>query len=524
MEKTKKTNNAILPDEKVNRLIEYCRKRQYKEAEDLAIFITQQFPSHMVGWKALGFVLAKTGRISDALVANEKAVALSPQDAENYNILGFTQRSLGKLATAKKNFYRAIKLQPNFAEAHNNLGITLKELGRLKAAEVNFRKAIALKPAYANAHYNLGAILEKLGKLSLAEVSYKQAIAIQPNFAEAYNNLGNALKDLGRLDAAEASYEQAINRNPNFAQALLNLSIVLGHKDAIDKEINILQKLASIQSDNYHLRAGVRLGICKFLEGKFTESKKHLFKSIKIQEKKSPILKHDQIYQRYLLKILNWHENTYVDTKLQKDEETLYVIGESHSLANHNLYIQHSGSNFFCKAKLIKGCMQWHLGSPNRNQYKHQFETIFNSFPKSSKLLLTIGEIDCRLDSGIIKHSKKLLNNDLNELVITTVRNFLTYISNTNSKYQHRIIIQGVPCPNIATKKYLEKDVEKLIKVITMFNLEVRNISKERGFGFLDVHKLTDRGDGLSSGIWHIDEHHLSPEGTLEAWREHLSL
>ena len=53
MEKTKKTNNAILPDEKVNRLIEHCRKRQYKEAEDLAIFITQQFPSHMVGWKAL---------------------------------------------------------------------------------------------------------------------------------------------------------------------------------------------------------------------------------------------------------------------------------------------------------------------------------------------------------------------------------------------------------------------------------------------------------------------------------------
>ena len=36
----------------------------------------------MVGWKALGFVLAKTGGISDALIANEKAVALSPQDAE----------------------------------------------------------------------------------------------------------------------------------------------------------------------------------------------------------------------------------------------------------------------------------------------------------------------------------------------------------------------------------------------------------------------------------------------------------
>ena len=347
-------NNGIPSNEQTNKLIEHYRKGRYREAENLAIFMTQQFPSHLVGWKALGSVLAQTGRISDALFANKKAVALSPQDAENHNILGFTLRRLGKLARAEDSFHQAIKLRPNFAEAHNNLGITLKELGRLKVAEVSFRKAIALKPAYANAHYNLGATLEKLSKLNPAEISYRQAIAIQPDFAEAYNNLGNILKDLGRLDAAEASYRQAIIKKPNFAQALLNLSIVLGNMDKLDQEIQILQKLLSIQSDNYHLRAGVRLGICRFMEGNFTESKRHLLSSVKIQEKTSPILKNEQIYQRYLLKILKWHEYAYFDAKLKKDEETLYVLGESHSLANHNLYIQHSESDFFCKANPVR--------------------------------------------------------------------------------------------------------------------------------------------------------------------------
>ena len=39
------------------------------------------------------------------------------------------------------------------------------------------------------------------------------------------------------------------------------------------------------------------------------------------------------------------------------------------------------------------------------------------------------------------------------------------------------------------------------------------------GFGFLDVHKITDRGDGFSNLVWHIDSNHLSPEGIQEAWR-----
>ena len=71
--------------EKIKRLIEHYRKGRYEEAEEQAVLMTQQFPSFMIGWKALGAVLAQKGRISDALFANEKAVALSPQDAENHN-------------------------------------------------------------------------------------------------------------------------------------------------------------------------------------------------------------------------------------------------------------------------------------------------------------------------------------------------------------------------------------------------------------------------------------------------------
>jgi hypothetical protein len=61
----------------------------------------------------------------------------------------------------------------------------------------------------------------------------------------------------------------------------------------------------------------------------------------------------------------------------------------------------------------------------------------------------------------------------------------------------------------------------ELINLIREFNILLKNKSTEIGFGFLDVYKLTDRGDGFCNQSWHIDEYHLSPEGIHEAWRLH---
>ena len=127
--------------------------------------------------------------------------------------------------------------------------------------------------------------------------------------------------------------------------------------------------------------------------------------------------------------------------------------------------------------------------------------------------MLTIGEIDCRLNNGIIKHKNKFPEKEIEEIIVTTIESFLTYIVKNNYIYQHNIIIQGVPCPNINVETYTEEEVTQLIKVIKKFNYELKNKSKKKGFGFLDVHNLTDRGDGFSNAIWHIDDFHLSPKG-----------
>jgi tetratricopeptide (TPR) repeat protein len=538
-------------------LLEHYQNGRLSDAEKLATSISQEFPSNNFSWKILGAVFKATGRKSEAVDANLTAVALSPQDAKAHSNLGITLQELGRLDEALASFTRAIALKPDYVNAHSNLGDTLQELGRFDEALACYAQAIALKPDYVKAHSNLGITLQELGRLDEALASYTQAIALKPDYAEAYSNLGATLKKLGRLDEslascaqaialkpdiaeahsnlgatlqelgrfdeALASFTQAIALKPDFLKAMLNISIAQSYMNNLEAEIVSLKNILRIDSDGYGLTAGVNLAICNFIKGDFTESKKLLLAATKIQEKTSSSYKTERIYWRYLSDILKWHENKYIASKKEKNDKTLYVLGESHSLTSHHLRIQYSGIDFFCSARLIKGCKQWHLGNAYRNHYKHQFESIFCALPKHSYVLLAIGEIDCRLKTGIIAYKKKFPEKQIKEIILTTIESYLTYIININFGCQHKVIIQGVPCPNIDGWNHSEKDIKQLVEVIKIFNCELKNKSKKKGFEFLDVYKLTDRGDGLSNNFWHIDSFHLSPDGMQKAWRRYAS-
>ena len=413
---------------------------------------------------------------------------------------------------------------PKYQFAWKVLAAVLKQNGKINKSLVASQKSVELGPLDVEAHNNLGITLKDLGRLEEAEASYRHAIKLKPDLAQAHNNLGITLKDLGRLEEAEASYRQAIKLKPDYAEAHYNLSNNLSYMNDLEKEINALKSLLKLDVDKFGFKAGVNLAICNFLEGDFVESKKQVLAAKKIQKKTLYKFKTEKIYQRYLLKILEWHEDKYFDVNKEKKNKILYVLGESHSLASHHLRIQHSGIDFLCKAKLIKGCMQWHLGNPSRNQYKNKFESIFCYLPKYSHVLLAIGEIDCRLDSGIIQHKNKHPAKQIKEIIQNTIENYLSYIVDNNSDCQHKIIIQGVPCPTIdRCVNHAEKEVMQLIEVIKIFNFELKIRAEEKRLGFLDVHKLTDRGDGFSNNVWHIDNNHISPEGMIEVWSGYTS-
>ena len=249
--KAKKQNlKAIGPTEaEIKILIAHYQNEQHGDAEKLALSITERFPRHQFAWKILGAVLGQSGRNSEAVNANQSAIALSPQDAQAHNNMGITLKELGRLEEAEASYRQSIALQPTLAEAYSNLGITLQELGRLDEAEASFRKAISLEPIFPYAHNNLGAALKELGRFEEAEASYTQAIELKPDYAEAHDNLGVMLMKLGRLDEAETSYRQAIALKPDYAEALSNLGVMLMKLGRLDEAEISYRQAIGVKSD-----------------------------------------------------------------------------------------------------------------------------------------------------------------------------------------------------------------------------------------------------------------------------------
>jgi tetratricopeptide (TPR) repeat protein len=164
--------------EEMSKLAVLFNQGNYAEAESLSYSLTERFPQHGFGWKVLGAVLHKFGRIEASLQAKRKATEMQPDDAEAHNNLGNSLREHGRLTEAEGSLRKALELKPDYAEAYNNLGMTLYGQGRFSEAEICYRYALKLKPDYADACNNLGNMLYEQGIISEAEDCFLRALDI----------------------------------------------------------------------------------------------------------------------------------------------------------------------------------------------------------------------------------------------------------------------------------------------------------------------------------------------------------
>ena len=180
----------------VSNIIKLFSNGKYKEAEKLSKRLTAKFQDHPFGWKALAAVYSQTGSISKALISNQKAVKISPNDAESHSNLGNILKELGRLKEAESSCRRALEINSNLPEAYNNLGIILQEFGKLDEAIINFRKSIEIKSNFVEAYINLGNAFKNQGKIENAINEYKKTLHIIPNYNVALYSIGNALTNI----------------------------------------------------------------------------------------------------------------------------------------------------------------------------------------------------------------------------------------------------------------------------------------------------------------------------------------
>jgi tetratricopeptide (TPR) repeat protein len=288
----------------VDHLLGLLGAQQHVGAEALARKLIAGFPAHDLAWKALGASLKAQGRLAEAVVAQQQAALLAPDDAAIHYNVGNSLLASGRHAAAAQSYRRALALEPASAEANTHLGHALAAQGQLAEAvqayrcalqiradaidahaglahallvsgapadaEAHFLRVLAARPHDAKAHNSLGVVYRGLGRLADAEDCYRAALAITPQAAELHNNLGNTLREQGRIELAQASYRHAAALDGTLAEPLFNLGNTL-RAQALQVEAEDCYRRA-LAIDPGYLMALNNLGLCLKKQGRLEEA------------------------------------------------------------------------------------------------------------------------------------------------------------------------------------------------------------------------------------------------------------
>jgi len=251
-------------------LVDLYSQGKYQESEEEALVLTRRYPAHGFGWKVLGALLQRKGRLQDAFTALKKAADLLPQDAEAQYNLANAYYDEHQLSEAGHHYRKSLKLDAKFAKAHYNLGSVYKDQGESASAEASYRKALALIPTNAHLYFNLGQVLSEQGKVAEAETSFLDALEIDQGYVDAYYQLSQVYQELDEPAKAEICLRKVIELKPDFADAYFNLANRLLSRQQWDEVVSLYT--TSIALNPNFLAAHNNLGKTYRDMGRFTEA------------------------------------------------------------------------------------------------------------------------------------------------------------------------------------------------------------------------------------------------------------
>jgi tetratricopeptide (TPR) repeat protein len=241
-------NTPEAPEQaEMDRVIQLFSGGRLDAAEQAAENFTRKYPGHAFGWKALGTILFQSGRNRESISCLEKALSISPDDADTHNSLGSVFKVAGKPEDALVHYDRALKLNDTYAKAYSNRGIVLQSLGRFSEAFDSFEQAIHCHPDLAEAHFNYGNALKEQAMFTKAIHHFQRAIDIKPDFVDAYINLGATFLDMFKPDEAFAYIAKALELDPLKAQAHNNLGKSLHISGDFNVAVNSFNKALDIE-------------------------------------------------------------------------------------------------------------------------------------------------------------------------------------------------------------------------------------------------------------------------------------
>ena len=144
-------------------------------------------PNRSIVLSRLGEAYESMSKWQEAADTYQKAIALKPDTAANYNNLGNDLAKLGKVDEARAAYQKYVDLNPTDAAlAWRNFGTVLYNSNRMKESIEPLQKATTLDPKNATAWLLLGIAL--VNTMEFKTVGDKITPVMQPGTVEAYQH------------------------------------------------------------------------------------------------------------------------------------------------------------------------------------------------------------------------------------------------------------------------------------------------------------------------------------------------
>ena len=135
-------------------------------------------------WQAASTGWARTlGEAADRTndtAAADRAVSLSPSDAETHAARGGVLQRTDDYPRAVAEFQRAVQLRPRDYYLWMMLGVTADQNGDQQTALAALKQSVSLAPTYANPRWQLGNLLLRMGQTDQAFAELGQAASDNP--------------------------------------------------------------------------------------------------------------------------------------------------------------------------------------------------------------------------------------------------------------------------------------------------------------------------------------------------------
>lgn len=460
----------------------------------------------------LGTLYRALGLYDKALDCYIKIAKAFPNSLDVLINIAGTLMEKGDYQLALNHYQKIINLDNTIGIAYHDIALCHKHLGNYEVARQCFEALLKDKPESIDAHNNFGNLLFDIGEYDDAKSHYEEAIKLEPKASASYNNLGNLLWEIGELDNAHEYFSKAYELSPGRLEIIYNLANSLKDKGDYEGSRNIFEKgLELLPNGPVCLTS---LGVLSFLldddkaaQNYFNKMNDSLVAEIKDHRKRQFC----EAYKRFLTRLIDF--NSKHKFKAKKAAEKLWIIGGSVSLSSKGHLVKVDGKDMTADAKWVAGAKAFHFSGNKNNKYKASVEHHLKELGKNTNVLFMFGTIDCRLDEGILKASKKS-NKEVAEVVKETVTGYFDYTYKQATKNGIKPFYCGVPAPLIEEE---HEDADALVTVIDEFNKELKALCDQNKLLFVDVHSYTRGKNGQADGSKHLDAHHLVPTALNEA-------